>query len=269
MGPGAVRAARQGGVVPDIPDPVSPGLEAAAERLDPGRLGPLLARGRDAQVFALGDDRVARRMPDPRDLRAEAALMEHVRAAGYPVPRVWRVAPGEMVLDRVDGPTMLDDLAGHPWRVDRHARTLADLHRTLHVIDPPPGLAPHPWEGRSILHLDLHPGNVILATGGPVVIDWTNAKRGGAGADLAETWMVVVALARDATPSGLVARAREAVVGLAEGRIRTRLVDRFLAGDARDQARAALETTAGVRLADPNVSPAEAVAIRALVAREA
>ncbi len=133
----------------------------------------------------------------------------------------------------------------------------------------PGGLPTHPWDGDAILHLDLHPGNVILAADGPVVIDWTNAKRGGAGADLAETWMVVAALGRDANPSGVVARVREAVVGIAEGRIRSRLVERFLAGDARDQARAALEPTAGVRLADPNVSPAEAAAIRALVAREA
>ena len=44
------------------------------------------------------------RTPSPdRDLRAEAEVMEHVRAAGYPVPRVFRVGPGEMVLERVDG----------------------------------------------------------------------------------------------------------------------------------------------------------------------
>lgn len=194
--------------------------------------------------------------------------MEHVRAAGYPVPRVWRVAPGEMILERVEGPTMLDDLGRHPWRVDRHARTLADLHRRLHSITAPPDLRAHPWPGDVVLHLDLHPGNVMLTVEGPVVIDWTNAKRGGAGADLAETWMVVAALGRDATPTGVVDRLREVVVGRVEGRIRSRLVHGFLAGSVKDEAREALPTTAEVRLRDPNVSPAEAEAIRALVARE-
>ena len=119
-----------------------------------------------------------------------------------------------------------------------------------------------------MLHLDLHPANVILPPDGPVVIDWTNAKRGGAGADLAEVWMIVAALARDVAPAGLADRLREAVVGRVEGRIRARLLAGFLAGDARELAREALATTAGVRLGDPNVSPAEADAIRALVRRE-
>ena len=236
--------------------------------LDPSALGPLIARGRDAEVYAVGEDRVARRLPTPRDLTGEAAVMEHVRSAGYPVPRVWRVAPGEVVLERVEGPTMLDDLGSHPWRVDRHARTLADLHRRLHRIPAPTDLAAHPWPGEVVLHLDLHPANVILAPAGPVVIDWTNARRGGAGADLAEVWVIVATLGRDADPSGLADRVREAVVGRVEGRIRARLLAGFLAGDARDQARDALPTTAEVRLRDPHVSPAEAEAIRALVRRE-
>ena len=244
-------------------------VEHASERMDPADLGPLVARGRDAEVFALGTDRVVRRLPVPRDLTDEAAVMEHARGAGYPVPRVWRVAPGEMVLERIEGPTMLDDLGRRPWRVDRHARTLADLHRRLHVIDAPPGVAAHPWPGSALLHLDLHPANVILAPDGPVVIDWTNAKRGGAGADLAEVWMIVAALGRDvSSPTGVADRLREAVIGRVEGRIRARLLAGFLAGDARDQAREALLVTARVRLADPNVSTAEAEAIRALVRGE-
>ncbi len=244
------------------------GPEVATERLASADLGPLLARGREAEVFAAGSDRVARRLRTPRDLTTEAAVMEHVRAAGYPVPRVWRVAPGEMVLDRVEGPTMLEDLGAHPWRVDRHARTLADLHHRLHAITAPPKVPVHPWSGDAVLHLDLHPANVILAPDRPVVIDWTNAKRGGAGADLAETWMVVAALGRDAAPSGLTARVREAAIGRVECRVRSRLVRGFLAGEARAHAREALPATAAVRLRDPNLHPAEAKAIRALVARE-
>lgn len=34
---------------------------------------------------------------------------------------------------------------------------------------------------RLVLHLDFHPANVMLTSGGPVVIDWTNARAGPAG----------------------------------------------------------------------------------------
>ena len=47
--------------------------------------------------------------------------MRLVREAGYPAPEVFEVHGDGMVLERVDGSTMLDDLATHPWRVQRHA----------------------------------------------------------------------------------------------------------------------------------------------------
>ena len=89
-------------------------MEVDDRRTAEGDLGPAVAAGRDATIYAVGADRVLRRTPDERSLVAEAATMEHVRRAGYPVPRVHRVGPGEMELDRVEGPTMLDDLG------DRH-----------------------------------------------------------------------------------------------------------------------------------------------------
>ena len=71
-------------------------MQIEDDQLDDATLGPLVAKGRDADVFALGTDRVVRRLRRPFDLVPEAEVMEHVREAGYPVPRVWRVGPGEM-----------------------------------------------------------------------------------------------------------------------------------------------------------------------------
>jgi aminoglycoside phosphotransferase (APT) family kinase protein len=42
-----------------------------------------------------------------------------------------------------------------------------------------------------VLHLDLHPANVMLTGGGPVVIDWTNARVGPAGADVAMAYLIM------------------------------------------------------------------------------
>jgi hypothetical protein len=77
------------------------------------------------------------------------------------VPAARALNETEIVMERLDGPTMLDDLGRRPWRIDRHAQTLATLHRRLHEIDAPAWLPAPLGEGRSLLHLDLHPDNVI------------------------------------------------------------------------------------------------------------
>ena len=41
-----------------------------------------------------------------------------------------------------------------------------------------------------MLHLDLHPGSVLLTAGGPRVIDWESARAGPAGVDLATTALI-------------------------------------------------------------------------------
>ena len=117
--------------------------------------------------------------------------MEHARAHGYPVPVARASSDTDIVMERLDGPTMLDDLARRPWTSPAHAATLARLHKQLHEIAAPASLPAPFGEGTSLLHLDLHPDNVILTARGPVVIDWPNAARGPSAADVAHTWMVM------------------------------------------------------------------------------
>src|SRR5688572_11290817 len=117
--------------------------------------------------------------------------MEHARSRGYPVPAARALNDTDIVMERVDGPTMLDDLARRPWSSLAHAGTLAQLHEQLHEITAPEWLPTPFGAGRSLLHLDLHPDNVILTARGPVVIDWPNAARGPAAADVAHTWIVM------------------------------------------------------------------------------
>lgn len=248
-------------------------MEVDGWRTPEGELGPVLATGRDATVHALDEDRVLRRLPSPdRDLRAEAEVMEHVRAQRYPVPQVFRVGPGEMVLERVEGPTMLQAIEAKVWQVDRHARTLAHLHTRLHALAAPEGLRPHPvLPGPAVVHQDLHPGNVLLSPAGPVVIDWTNARAGDPDLDVAITWLLMAAFDHDqppptgSLPKRLITRLERA----AEPRLRARLVRTFLdATGRREAARAVLPAVAAHRLQDPNVRPGEAEALGALVRRE-
>lgn len=141
-------------------------------------LGPLVARGRDAELYAYGEDRLLRRYLRHGGALRAVEVMSLARAAGYPVPRAAALSEREMLLERVDGPTMAEDLGRRPWRRWSHAVTLASLHDRLHAIAAPPWLEAPLGQGPALLHLDLHPANLLLSSHGPVVIDWPNARRG-------------------------------------------------------------------------------------------
>jgi aminoglycoside phosphotransferase (APT) family kinase protein len=153
--------------------------------------GPLLATGRSADVFAYGAARVLRRNRSGRSADHEAAVMEYVRARGFPVPMILDVRGPDLIMERAEGPSMLEQLTRRPWTVVPHAALLAELHRRLHRIQAPDWIPAPLGEGDRLVHLDLHPGNVLLTTSGPIVIDWEIAGRGVPMADVAKTWILI------------------------------------------------------------------------------
>lgn len=221
--------------------------------------GPrIIATGRASEILALDEHRVLRRTRGAADLEREAAVMRYARGRGYPAPEVFEVRPDGLVLERLAGPTMGDDLVRHPWRAGAHARSLAGLHQRLHRLAPPPG-APARYGAAAdrdvFLHGDLHPLNVMLSPEGPVVIDWANAGRGPAGADLADMWLV---LASAQVPGKPLSR-------LVVAAVRGYFLRRFLAAAGREDAAPYLEPAAAVRARDSHVSPLEVAAMRKLV----
>jgi aminoglycoside phosphotransferase (APT) family kinase protein len=153
--------------------------------------GELLAQGRAADVYACGDGLILRRYRSDHFSLYEAAVMQHVAAHGYPVPKVVEASGRDIVMERVEGPTMLADLAAHPWRLFSHANTLASLADRLHAIPRPPWLDPRVGGGDTLVHMDLHPDNVMITEHGPVVIDWSNAGAGPAEAEIADLWLLM------------------------------------------------------------------------------
>jgi aminoglycoside phosphotransferase (APT) family kinase protein len=217
-------------------------------------MGPKLAEGRDSEIFEHGPGRVVRIVRHGRSLAREAEVMRYVRSHGYPVPEVHDVGDGWLVMDRVDGPTMLAVATEPPFRIRRWALVLADLHARLHAIPAPDGLPDAPLPGDRVLHLDLHPLNVIVGGDGPVVIDWTNARRGDPALDLADVW--VTFRCADVPATGL---------ELAAASLGKRLFLRWFLGAAgRDDALRALPAAIEGRLADPNWSESERARIRVL-----
>lgn len=223
----------------------------------PDRDPEVIAEGRDTEIVDHGPGLVLRRPKRPRSLAAEAEVMEWVVAHGYPCPRPVELVEDGLVMERIEGVSMLDDVIAHPWHLRPLATMLADLHDRLHHLPVPEGL-PEPFgPGTSLVHGDLHPGNVMLTADGPLVIDWTNAARGPAGADLAVTWLLMAA----AEPPGSLFEK------VAVGSFRRLFVRSFLGHVDRSAAAAALGVVLAHRRLDANLSPAELGGMERLVGR--
>jgi aminoglycoside phosphotransferase (APT) family kinase protein len=224
--------------------------------------GRLIGSGRAALVYELDADRVLRRYRTAFDVGPEARLMTFLRSVGFPVPEVFDADGADLVMARLHGPDMLADLASKPWRARRHGRTLAALHDRLHEVEAPPDLPHLLGQGRSgqgsrVLHMDLHPGNVMLTADGPVVIDWSNVVAGPPGADVAMATLIMRTSEVDSLP---------AAVRLAAGIVRSLLVRRFESTVGADPG-PYLAEIAAIRLRDPNVRPAEADRLRQVLER--
>ncbi len=185
-----------------------------------------LAEGRTAEIYPWEQGFVLKLFRDwvPRDhVNYEAELARAVAASGLPVPAVGEVVEVDgragLIYERVDGPTLLEAFRKRPWTLRSTAALLARLHAELHATSAAavvPGqrarlvakiegasllspalrdaalgrLATLP-DGDAVCHGDFHPGNVIMASSGPVVIDWIDATRGHPHADVARTIVLV------------------------------------------------------------------------------
>lgn len=167
----------------------------------------------DAQILALrlfgaGDE---------RGFQREAAAMQAARRGGVPIPAVLgaEIVAGRpvMLLEWCPGRTMIEEVLTHPERAWSLGSQLGAAHGRLHTCDPDSDLQDRgvdwiAWMGTgepglqerladvsersplpaTILHLDLHPANVLVQSGRVTgVIDWANAGVGDLRADVART----------------------------------------------------------------------------------
>jgi aminoglycoside phosphotransferase (APT) family kinase protein len=222
-------------------------------------VGPLVASGRDGEIFDFGPGLVLRRARDGRSLEDEARIMRFMADQGYPVPSVEEVRAGgnELVMERINGPMMMDVMLKQPWTMSHYASTLADLHDFLHEIEAPDWMSQVPDGGNRVVHLDLHPMNVMLSERGPVVIDWTGASRGQALTDVALTYVLLTCpeIPAPRVVQVLVKPARAFLARLFARRYRSSDFDSYLA------------IAAEMKALDRNMSPSEVAACRRLAAR--
>jgi hypothetical protein len=191
----------------------------------------------------------------------EARTMEYARRHGFPVPAVHDVSDDgtDLIMERIYGPTMSAFIEKRPWALRHQGAVLAELHEQLHVIPAPDWTSDAPCgSGDRLIHLDLHPLNVILTPNGPVVIDWPNAASGDGNTDIALTWVLIAA-------GGVSAgRIKAAVEGWGRSILIESLLRRFDASSVRAQLPDVIEW----KSRDSHMSEAERRAMRRLVHAE-
>lgn len=178
------------------PPPLPVTRAAAAFGLDPARLHRL--GGNSGSAWAAGTRvlRVASQARMAAELAAAAAA-----AALLPVPRVLDRADvadsTAVLLERLPGqPAAVAALTG-PARARAIGRACGAVHAWLATLAAP-GQLPRPPltagadTAAQLLHLDLHPLNILVdgvqVTG---VLDWANAARGDPVRDQARSWAIL------------------------------------------------------------------------------
>lgn len=188
----------------------------------------LIGQGRTAEIFEWGQGqalRLYRAGASRHWVQRELRAFRLVNEAGIPSPAVYLsdlddgliAIEGRLgfVMDRIDGPTMLQVLTRRPWKLWPFAHALAGFHLSMHeqVISDLPSqrdrfhrvidfLADELGntittrlrnnldqldDGGAVCHGDFHPDNVILSDRGPIIIDLGPASAGAPAADVAWT----------------------------------------------------------------------------------
>ena len=180
--------------------------------------------GRTAEIFAWDAGRVLKlyRAEFPREWAdGEAQITRAISDAGVPAPHIFEVLDVEgrrgIVMERVTGLSMIDDLLTNLFKVAKHARLLAGLHAQMHertLSDLPsqheslkrriqeanvsPAIRAAALqqldrlpEGTALCHGDFHPDNVVLTARGPLILDWPTAMRGHPLGDVARTSLIL------------------------------------------------------------------------------
>ena len=196
-----------------------------------GSLGEKIGEGAWSDVHAWAPGQVVKLFKSGfvrRHSWWEARMTRAVFAAGAPAPEVFDEVTLEgrfgVVLQRLDGPTLLQLSRSGAMTPEQTGAILATLAIAVHRTTPPPDvLSLHDTEagssrfsggmlpkhiatgiltlierlapGDGLCHGDLHPGNVIITADGPRLIDWGGATRAPAGLDLACCHVILCELA--------------------------------------------------------------------------
>jgi tRNA A-37 threonylcarbamoyl transferase component Bud32 len=191
----------------------------------------LIARGGQADIYEFEDNkiiRVPRRPQDYERISYEHAVYSALAGSGIAAPKVYPLVYIDQVpciiMDRINGTSMMAEIAHRPFSLSGIARELARLHqRILNVTASGPvvnekekarfcigeshsfaenekslllGLLDALPEGEALCHGDFHPGNLLRSGDRYYTIDWSAASCGDFVSDIAHTYILLKVVPR-------------------------------------------------------------------------
>ncbi len=191
--------------------------------------GKQIGIGRTAEIFQWGEDKVVKLYMDwcsKTWIGHEEEMTRSCYEAGLPAPQTFGLTDIDdrkgLIMERVDGITMMQDIdakfVSDAGIFIQHAPVMAEIHASLHsktlpglplqydmirggierAKDLPEYLRKGVLErleelpqGDVVCHYDLHPGNIMLSSRGPIIIDWLTASSGNPHADIARTLLLI------------------------------------------------------------------------------
>jgi len=187
--------------------------------------GQIIGLGRTAEIFTWGDDQILKLFRDGwsrSSVEKEEKITRTVYEAGLPAPAVHGIVEVEgrhgIIYERVDGPSMLEELISKPGEAGHFVDIFAKLHAEMHSLEVT-GLPSQRRQieekiraaevlsedgrkaalktlhrlpdGVAVCHGDFHPDNILMSPRGPVIIDWVDATKGNPHADIARTILLI------------------------------------------------------------------------------
>ena len=181
--------------------------------------------GRTAQVLIWDNNQVLKLFREGftlSQIQKEEKITRTIFEAGLPVPAVHGIIEVEgrygILFDRVDGPSMGEEMMSKPDELVYLTKLFAELHAKMHAITVIDLQSQHEKlesqirsatrlskkareaalfaltqlpEDNALCHGDFHPGNILMSSHGPVVIDCVDASRGNPHADVARTLLLL------------------------------------------------------------------------------
>ncbi len=185
----------------------------------------LIGEGNTAEVFAWKETEVLKLFREgfPKDgAEQEFRINREIEKYGIPMPRVIDMLEYEgrpaIIYERITGTSLLDLISRHPLRAVRYTKHMAKLQYEFHQVkaealpsakselvrkiqrtkELPEKIKERILlrleqlpEGEALYHGDYHPGNIMVASGRYVILDWMLGAGACPCADVARTLMLL------------------------------------------------------------------------------
>jgi thiamine kinase-like enzyme len=187
-----------------------------------------IGAGRTASIFRYGQDQVIKLFKSTfpqKAINEEFEIGLSLNLSGLSIPTTYKIIEVDdskgILLDFIEGRSVLQNLASKPWLVLRYAKKMANVHFKIHRADFKRSKCIKPLsqsiadkisrvslltseektailsclsclrDGPSLCHGDFHPDNIIMSRDRLVTVDWITARIGNPIADVARTWLLL------------------------------------------------------------------------------